>query len=235
MGSRGLEHAARTDVGRGRSRNEDAVRTEPDAGLFVVADGMGGHAAGHVASALAVEEVGDRVLEGDPDEGWEATRRRLAGAVEAAGERIVREASENPDRQGMGTTCTALLVRDGRWAVANIGDSRAYRLRDGELEQISVDHTAFPGGSALTRALGTGGDPSPDLFDGEIRSGDVFLVCSDGLMRTHPDDEIADALRRAGGSDDGGPDPAPVVDGLIEEANERGAPDNVTVAIVAAR
>lgn len=233
MGSR-VEHAARTDTGRGRSRNEDSVRVEPGAGLFVVADGMGGHAAGHVASALAVEEVGDSMLDAG-DEGWEAALQRLAEAVAAAGERIVREAREDPDRQGMGTTCTALLLRDGRWAVANIGDSRAYRLRDGELEQVSVDHTAFPGGSALTRALGTGGDPSPDMFEGEVEAGDVFLVCSDGLMRTHPDDEIADAMLRAAGADGEGADPAAVVDRLVEESVERGAPDNVTVAVVAVR
>ena len=231
MGSGGLEHAARTDTGRSRSRNEDSVRTEPGAGLFVVADGMGGHAAGHVASALAVEEVGDRMVEADADEAWETARRRLAEAVAAAGERILREAEGDREKQGMGTTCTALLLRGERWTVANIGDSRAYRLRDGDLEQLSVDHTAFPGGSALTRALGTGGDPTPDLFDGEARSGDVFLLCSDGLMRTHPDEEIAGAMAEAGGEDG----PEDVVDRLVEECNERGAPDNVTVAIVAVR
>lgn len=234
MGSRGLEHAARTDTGKSRSRNEDSVRIEPGAGLFVVADGMGGHAAGHVASALAVEVVGDRMLDGE-DETWEAACRRLAGAVEVAGERILRAARENPEQQGMGTTCTALLLRSGRWAVANIGDSRAYRLRDGEMEQLSVDHTAFPGGSTLTRALGTGGDPSPDMFEGEVEAGDVFLVCSDGLMRTHPDDEIAEAMARTAGDDGDGADPAEVVDRLIEESNERGAPDNVTMALVAVR
>lgn len=234
MGSRVLEHAERTDTGQRRSRNEDAVRSEPGSGLFVVADGMGGHAAGHVASSLAVGEVADRMAEADEDEGWETARRRLAEAVAAAGERILREASENPEKEGMGTTCTALLLRGDRWTVANIGDSRAYRLRDGELEQVSVDHTAFPGGSALTRALGTGGDPTPDLFDGEARPGDVFLLCSDGLMLTHPDDEIAGAMAEVAGADDGGA-PDPVVDRLVEESNERGAPDNVTVLVVAVR
>lgn len=233
MGSRVLEHAARTDTGQRRSRNEDAVRSEPGSGVFLVADGMGGHAAGHVASSLAVEEVGDRMVEADEEEAWETARRRLAEAVAAAGERILREASENPEKQGMGTTCTALMLRGDRWTVANIGDSRAYRLREGELEQVSVDHTAFPGGSALTRALGTGGDPTPDLFDGEARGGDVFLLCSDGLMHTHPDDEIAGAMAEVAGADGGAPDP--VVDRLVEECNERGAPDNVTVVIVAVR
>ena len=237
MGSPVLEHAARTDTGRRRSRNEDAVRTEPPAGLFVVADGMGGHPAGHVASALAVEEVGDRMLEAEPGEGWEAALRRLSGAVTAAGERILREGREDPERRGMGTTCTALLVRPGRWAVANVGDSRAYRLRDGELEQLSVDHTAYPGSSALTRALGTEREPEPDLFEGELRAGDVYLLCSDGLMHTHPDEEIAAALERAAPGDDAGDaaGPAAVADRMIEEANERGAPDNVTVAVVAVR
>lgn len=234
MGSPTLDHAARTDTGQVRSRNEDASRIEPSAGLFVVADGMGGHRAGHVASRLAVEVVGDRMLASGPEQGWEDARRRLSRAVTAAGNRILREGREDPERRGMGTTCTALLVRSGRWAVANVGDSRAYRLRDGELEQISVDHTAYPGSSTLTRALGTEDDPEPDLFEGEVRAGDVFLLCSDGLMLTHADEEIGSALARAAPADgpDGPAEPASVVDRLVEEANERGAPDNVTAAVV---
>lgn len=237
MGSSGLAHAARTDTGQVRSRNEDSVRTEPGAGVFVVADGMGGHPAGDVASALAVERVCERLLDLEDGAGWEEAREALARGVADAGRRIVREGRKNPSQRGMGTTCTALLVRSGRWAVANVGDSRVYRLRDGELEQVSVDHTAYPGGSTLTRALGVTADPAPDLFEGELRAGDVFLLCSDGLMLTHPDEEIAEAMDRAADGDGGGAaeDPAVVVDEVVDEANERGAPDNVTVALVAVR
>lgn len=230
MSSLTLEHAGRSDAGQARARNEDAVRTEPALGLFVVADGMGGHPAGDVASALAVEEVADRMAELEADVGFGPARTALYEAVAGAGRRILEEGRESRDRLGMGTTCTALLVRSGRWAVANVGDSRTYRLRDGDLEQVSVDHSAYPGSSTLTRALGTERDPTPDMFEGTAHAGDVFLLCSDGLMRTHSDEEIAGAARRA--LEDG---PEAVVDRLVEEANDRGAPDNVTVVVVALR
>lgn len=252
MSSFSVRHAAVTDRGRVRSRNEDAVRADAGNRLYVVADGMGGHPAGDVASELAVEVVFDRLAGLGPDADAEEVREGLHGAVAAAGRRILEEGRHDPERRGMGTTATALLVRDGRWTVAHVGDSRGYLYRAGELDQVTVDHTTFPGSNTLTRALGTQEAPDPDLYEGELRDGDLFLLCTDGLNKVFGDEELAERLanlertRSDGTARDGGAaagdegrDVAPgeletVVRDLVEEANRRGAPDNVTVALVRA-
>lgn len=254
MGSFSVRHAALTDRGQVRSRNEDAVRAEPGDRLFVVADGMGGHPAGDVASALAVEVVCERLAGLDPGADASEAREAMRAAVAEAGRRIVEEGRRDPERRGMGTTLTALLLRDGRWSVGHVGDSRGYLVRDGELDQVTVDHTVFPGSNTLTRALGTDDDPDPDVYQGELRDGDLFLLCSDGLNKVFGDEELAERLAgladpTAGGAGrtDGAGDPGPedrdgphggledAARDLVEEANRRGAPDNVTVALVAAR
>lgn len=244
MGSFSLRHAAVTDRGRVRSRNEDAVRAEAGDGLYVVADGMGGHPAGDVASALAVEVVFERAGGLDPEADAGAAREALHGAMAEAGRRIVEEGRREPGRRGMGTTATALLIRDGRWTVAHVGDSRGYLFRDGELDQVTEDHTVFPGSNTLTRALGTEEEPDPDLYEGELRDGDLFLLCSDGLNKVFGDDELADRLAALDGRVEGTPRPPPgeppgaeleaAAREMVEEANGRGAPDNVTVALVRA-
>ncbi len=254
MGSFSVRHAALTDRGQVRSRNEDAVRVEPGDRLFVVADGMGGHPAGDVASALAVEVVCERLAGLDPEAGAAEAREAMRVAVAEAGRRIVEEGRRDPERRGMGTTLTALLLRDGRWSVGHVGDSRGYLVRDRELDQVTVDHTVFPGSNTLTRALGTDDDPEPDVYQGELRDGDLFLLCSDGLNKVFGDEELAERLAglaapaaggvgRAGDAADTGPDDREGADEdleaaareLVEEAKRRGAPDNVTVALVAAR
>lgn len=219
--------AARTDVGRVRPQNEDAALLRPEEGLFAVADGMGGHAAGEVASALAVETVAERlggaagaedrgggVLAADsgsaegrgrisadaggPRGGREAAGSAVREAVAAANARIHRRARENPEQRGMGTTATVLLVADaGRWTVGHVGDSRAYLLRGGELSRVTTDHTLVPGSSTLTRALGTREDVDVDVLGGELTPGDVFLLSSDGLTDLVSDDEIRAALAAA--------------------------------------
>ena len=235
MGSFTLQHAALTDRGRVRSRNEDAVRAEAGSRLYVVADGMGGHPAGDVASALAVDVVVERAAELRPDADAADARDALQEAVAEAGRRILEEGRRDPDRRGMGTTATALMVRDGRWAVAHVGDSRGYLFRDGELDQVTVDHTVFPGSNTLTRALGTEGDPDPDVYEGALRDGDLFLLCSDGLNKVFGDEELAERLAALDGSGDGrDQELEDAAREMVEEANRRGAPDNVSVALVRA-
>lgn len=237
MSSYTLRHAVLTDRGRMRTRNEDAVRAGAGNRLYVVADGMGGHPAGDVASALAVDVVFESVGDLAPDADPGTARDVLHAAVAEAGRRVAEEGRRDPDRRGMGTTATALLVRDGRWTVAHVGDSRGYLFRDGELERVTVDHTVFPGSNTLTRALGTEEEPDPDVYEGELRDGDLFLLCSDGLTKVLGEEEIAGRL--AGVVDagsDAGSDPGleEAARGLVEEANRRGGPDNVTVALVLA-
>lgn len=229
MGSLSLVHAALTDRGEVRSRNEDALRSVPDRGLFVVADGMGGHPAGDVASAVAVSGFVERAREIPPEADRQEIREGLRDAMAAASRQLHEAASEDPGRRGMGTTLTALHLADGGWRVAHVGDSRAYLSRAGELRLLTTDHVVFPGSSTLTRAIGAGGEAEPDLEEGRLEDGDVFLLCSDGLTKTHSREEIAERLAGAG------EDLEETADLLVREAKARGAPDNVTVVVVRAR
>lgn len=225
---------ARTDRGRLRPKNEDAFLARPDVGLFVVADGMGGHAAGEVASALAVETM-ERLTDRAPD------AAALADAVRDANAAILGRTRENHELEGMGTTCTALLLRDGRYAIAHVGDSRAYLLRDGALRRVTVDHTwvqqqvelgslneaqarHHPWSSMLTRALGTEQEVEVDVMEGDTAPGDVFLLCSDGLTAVLTDEDIADTLRAPTPLDNRG-------QALIDAALNGGGPDNITVVL----
>lgn len=278
---------ARTDRGRVRPQNEDACLVDADHGLFVVADGMGGHAAGEVASALAVDVLAERLggastggeraesapLDGrrdaddrgaDPGAGEagaaDVARRELADALVEAGRRIHRQSTENPEQRGMGTTATVLLLPGGaRWLVGQVGDSRAYLLREGRLQRLTRDQTAFPGSNALAQALGTPRTVEPDLYAGDLRAGDLFLLCSDGLTNMLPDAELRSLLLgagfgatdRAGGARGAGADgegagrgstrggDAPTLeaaaDALIDAANERGGRDNITVVLTGVR
>lgn len=241
MSSR-TRHAARTHVGRVRSQNEDAHLENPDTGLYLVADGMGGHAAGEVASGIAADTLGSRLDSLPPDA--DSAADELSEAIREANSRILREAAEDPAREGMGTTVTALLtLRDGRSVVGHVGDSRAYRLRDGEFLRITRDHTwvqeqverggltpeaarLHSASGVLTRALGVEADVEPDLIREEWREGDLYLLCSDGLTGMVPDRRIAELLRN-------GEDLEERADALVELANREGGRDNVTVVLVA--
>ena len=236
-------HGAASDVGRVRAQNEDAFVADGETGTFVVADGMGGHAAGEVASEMAVHII-SAALRSFPTRSTVAeVRQRLNEAIGNANRAVFEDGLENPSRTGMGTTVTALvLLPGGSYVIGQVGDSRAYLLRDGTLRQLTEDHTyvqqlvnrgrltseqarLHPRSSLLTRALGTAGSVALDLFDGEARAGDRFLLASDGLTGMLTDQELAEIMRERASPDE------PVAR-LIEAANSAGGNDNITVVLV---
>lgn len=227
----------RSDVGQVRSRNEDTMAVEPSQGLVVVADGMGGAPAGDLASALAVQEVCQGLQSG---EGMEPSVLR-------ANRKIRETAATQPAFTGMGSTVTALKVsmEDGTFIIGHVGDSRAYRFKSGALGQLTRDHTVVqdmveagripssaerghPLSHILSRVLGSEEDPIVDVIEGRAEVGDCFLVCSDGLPKVMEDDELEGwlSLVAAKPLDE-------VVGGILDTGNQRGAPDNITVAILA--
>jgi protein phosphatase len=232
-----LRWGAATDVGRVRTNNEDSLLIEPP--LFAVADGMGGAAAGEVASAIAVATV-----KAGFDSGH--SRDSLAEAVRNANDAIFERAREDPSLRGMGTTLTAVALvheeDDDVLAVVNVGDSRAYRMRDGELERITDDHSlveemvrsgrlspdeaaVHPQRHIVTRALGVYPDVEVDCFGITPFTGDRYLLASDGLMDEVEDPDIASILRRHADPDDAARE-------LVDLAKGHGGRDNVTVVIV---
>lgn len=232
-----LRAGAATDVGLVRSVNQDHLLV--DAAVFAVADGMGGHAAGEVASLTAVHAF-QAALSGPPSDVG-----ALAEAVRSANRAVWDEAQANPDFRGMGTTLTALALIDGDAdlvAIANVGDSRTYRLRADRLEQLTVDHSlvaelvadgqicadeaeTHPQRHVLTRALGVYPDVEVDLLTSDPEPGDRYLLCSDGLSREVSDQAISSVLRRLA-------DPADAARELVAEAKLRGGNDNITVVVV---
>jgi protein phosphatase len=227
------EHAERTDTGRQRKGNEDAYFARSP--LFAVADGMGGAQAGEVASRAAIEAIEN----GLPD-GPGSAEQRLAGLVLDANERIIEMAQGDREKAGMGTTMTAAYVTEGDVAIAHVGDSRLYRLRDGELERLTQDHTLVaelerqgkitqeeagrhPQRSIITRALGAEHDIEVDHHTWPARDGDIYLICSDGLMM-FPEEEIGEIVR-------GAPDLRTAARSLVDAANAGGGRDNITVVL----
>ena len=233
-----IEVVGQTDVGCRRSENQDAFGDfEDDLGyrLLVVADGMGGHRGGATASRICVETVGE-AFRGSSD----PLPDRIARGLERANERILEQAALDPDLEGMGTTAVVLAFTPrGEAVVAWVGDSRAYRLRDGQLEQLTQDHSlvaewvrlgvissdeaaSHPRRHELLRSVGGSSGVEVDVTRVNARPGDRFLLCSDGLCGEVPEQEIAQDL--AG-------DAASAVRSLIERANRAGGPDNVTVQV----
>ena len=238
-GSLTLRYAVATDVGQRRDANEDSVYTSSR--LLAVADGMGGHVAGEVASSgaiAAITELDERL------EGGTAKADRLEAlgdAVADAVSRLTDLAERDPALHGMGTTLTALLWEGDRFFGAHIGDSRGYRLRAGELEQVTRDHTVVqelveqgritpevamthPSRSVLTRALQAGGVADPDLFIIEAEPGDRYLICSDGLSDVVPFDALREALTEI-------TEPETLAQKLVDLANAGGGPDNITCVV----
>jgi PPM family protein phosphatase len=233
MALRIVEQAGRTDVGRQRSANEDDFVLAPP--FFAVADGMGGAKAGEVASAMATEG-----FEGERDSG-EPAEVQLARILREANKRIYELAVADESHRGMGTTLTAAKVTDDEISLGHVGDSRAYRMRDGELEQLTKDHSLVaelersgqitaeaaehhPQRSIITRALGPEPDVEVDTYTLAGREGDLFLLCSDGLTSMISDEEIGSILRSAESLD-------AAADALVRAANQSGGKDNITVVL----
>jgi PPM family protein phosphatase len=228
-----VEQTGRTDVGRQRTANEDSLFVRPP--MFAVADGMGGAKAGEVASALAVEAVENAADSAEPPE------EQLAAIVRAANRRIYDLAVADETRRGMGTTLTLVKVHGDEITIAHVGDSRAYRMRDGELSQLTRDHSLVaelersgqitaeaaehhPQRSIITRALGPEPDVEVDTYTLTGRQDDLFLICSDGLTSMISDGEVTSILRSAGSLED-------AAEELVLAANQSGGKDNITVIL----
>jgi PPM family protein phosphatase len=236
-----ITSAGRTDVGVIRSGNEDSFLMVPDRGIFVVADGMGGHAAGEVASEMAVRYVARELdsLRGLSDK---EIQDRMTTAIRTANGAIFQRTLTEHDKRGMGTTVTALTLYENRFLIGQVGDSRGYLLRDSKLTQITKDHSyvqeqvdagyltpeqarTHPYSNVITRCVGANSDVSPDLYGGVVKPGDLYLLASDGLTGMLEDYQLAELLA---------PDrmPQDEVDSLIAEANRHGGLDNITAIIV---
>jgi serine/threonine protein phosphatase PrpC len=239
---------AASHTGARRPVNEDSFCARPDLGLFLVADGMGGHAAGEVASRLAVEAVAECVGRApirehpSPSENpWPSdAANRLWEALAEANRRIGQEAASDIERRGMATTASALLVPpEGDPVVAHVGDSRIYLWRDGLLRRVTTDHSwveaqvraglmdeqtasAHPWRNIVMRALSGSEPPEIDVFTLPLAAGDWVILCSDGLSVVVRDERIAQAVAEAS-------DPTALCEQLVELANDGGGPDNITV------
>jgi PPM family protein phosphatase len=228
-----VEHVGRTDVGRQRSVNEDSLVLAPP--FFAVADGMGGAKAGEVASAMAAG-----TFEGESDSG-EPAEAQLTRILREANRRIYELAVSDDSHRGMGTTVTAAKVTGDEVSLGHVGDSRAYRLRDGELEQVTRDHSLVaelersgqitpeaaehhPQRSIITRALGPEPDVQVDTYTLAGRDGDLFLICSDGLTSMISDEELGSILRSSDSLEE-------AAESLVRAANQSGGKDNITVVM----
>jgi protein phosphatase len=240
-----------TDVGSLRQTNEDSFAVAAHLGLFMVADGMGGAAAGEIASRVAIEEVQRAVEDGETT--WpmdpsistgspESGPRRFIAGIHRANRAIRALARKDFAKSGMGTTFAGILLLERYGVIAHVGDSRVYRLRDGQLERMTDDHSlanelvergrlkpedvaTYPKRNVITRAVGTHETVEVDTKIVDVRKGDAFLLCSDGLHGELDDDEIASILQAS-------PRPTEAVGRLIDRANQKGSRDNVTAVLV---
>src|SRR5579885_3754733 len=242
-----LEVAELTDVGRRRDSNEDNMTRyvpkdpkimDQKGAIFVVADGMGGHAAGEVASEIAVETIREEYYESASEDVAEALLR----AIKQANQVIYERATEQAGRAGMGTTCVAVVARGGVAYIANVGDSRVYLIRDGQIRQVTHDHSwvaeqvragmlteeqarTHAHRNVITRSLGTGPTVTADLFVETLKQGDRLLLCSDGLHGYVDEREIEREMLQHTDPEDG-------VQTLVDMANNNGGPDNITALVI---
>jgi PPM family protein phosphatase len=234
--------ASKTDAGKVRTNNEDSILIDQGRGIFLLADGMGGHNAGEVASKIAVDTahdfLKDRISTTESDEEFLDI---LDAAIMKAHEAIRGKAVSDINLKGMGTTLVVLVIRNEKAYVCHAGDSRAYLLRN-SLERLTKDHTVgdlwvekgymtreqVPPRQwhSLTQAVGVGDYPVPDKMTAELKPGDILLLCSDGLTNMLTDMEIKAFLKHQGAGFQN------VADSLIEEANRKGGRDNISVVIV---
>lgn len=249
--SLGLEVAGRSDVGRVRTSNEDSFGYDQRLGVYVVCDGMGGHAAGEVASRIAVDTVLAYFRDQEPMAADASLidapmgARLLADAVNKANESILEYADANKATSGMGTTLVAARFCDGKFTIAHVGDSRIYLFREGALVQLTEDHSFVmeqvrrgvltveeakhsAAQHIITRALGTGDDSPPDLAEFPAQEGDVLLLTTDGILRHVTDPEIKTILAQI-------PSLQLACDTLVDAANEDGGEDNSTCMLLRVR
>lgn len=247
-----IDYGARSDVGRVRENNEDSFRVAPEIRLFVLSDGMGGQTSGEVASRLASDSIMTHCREaessppapfvGEAIPGLSETSNRLASAIRFANLEIRDAARENPEWHGMGATIVAVKLAGERMSLAHVGDSRVYRLRSSELEQLTQDHSfvaeqvrrgILTQGEAdqskmqnvLMRALGAEAEVEIDVEEQLLLEGDTVLLCSDGLSRELSSAQIAAVLRSAN-------DAQTAADRLVDLANQAGGEDNITVIVL---
>jgi protein phosphatase len=248
-----LTYKAISDVGRKRSANEDSYFADPELKLFVVADGMGGHAAGEVASRIAVDAIYDFIqfTNHDKDITWpyefdEALSmggNRLKTAIQTAHAKVLESTGNKKELQGMATTVVSLLFEDGKTQVAHVGDSRAYLVRSGKLIQLTSDHSwvneqlrsgaitstqarNHPYRNIVTRALGGPNPVDVDVSEEEMQDGDILLLCSDGLNTMITDEDILTIIS------ENPEDIEKACQVLIDRANQNGGEDNVTAILV---
>jgi serine/threonine protein phosphatase PrpC len=249
-----IEAAGKTDVGLVRTNNEDSLGFDLGVGVFVVSDGMGGQAAGEKASRIAVSTVLD-YFQGlkDPTDSKVVTQRirgvsrganQLASAILLANQAIREVSSRNPQYSGMGCTIVAVLCRGEKFSVAHVGDSRVYLIRDHEIHQLTADHSFVMEQvrrglmtqdeaehsklqNVILRALGPEESVEPDLQDHELRSGDILLLCSDGLSRYVKDSDMFEIVSTAS-------DLGSACDKLIEAAKAGASDDNITCLLMRA-
>jgi len=242
-----------SDPGMRREGNEDAYAVRGDLGLYVVADGMGGHAAGEVASKLAIEAIEAFVndtRDADPNRTWPVpydpalnmAGNRLKAGFGLANRRVATAMADDPELRGMATTAAAILASDGEAVVAHVGDSRVYRLRGGALEQLTDDHSwvgeqvragvlsdsdarRHPWRNVVTRAISGGTDPDVEVANLELEDGDGFLICSDGLSGVLTREQLEVIVNETEGLED-------TCSALVKAANDAGGPDNITVAML---
>lgn len=246
-----IEVAGQTDVGRKRVHNEDSFAIIPEYGLYVVADGMGGHASGEVASKMAIDTLHEFFAStaDDPERTWPYKMDRAKGyeenrlitGIKLCNLRIFETAQRNAKQRGMGTTLVSLFAVEGGYYVAHVGDSRVYRIRQGEIEQLTEDHSLlndykkmkrlteeeianFPHKNVIVRALGMKDTVKVDTRFEQPLEGDILLLCSDGLSGPVDDQSIHDIVRSSS-------DLATTSQRLIAAANERGGPDNITCIV----
>ncbi len=247
-----IRYAAKTDVGMKRTHNEDYFALIEDEQLFMVADGMGGHASGEVASKLAAEVMGEFYRHSkDQDATWpyrydhnlSYVENRLVASIRLANAKIHESAAKNPQLRGMGTTVVSFIIKGNAAFVAHVGDSRVYRVRDGVIHLLTRDHSLledykearpdmteeearnFPHKNVITRALGMRDSVVVDIARVDLEDGDRFVLCSDGLSGMLTDEQIRDITKR-------NEDLEAAVGELIDRANEAGGTDNITAMVV---
>jgi serine/threonine protein phosphatase PrpC len=248
-----IAYQALTDVGRKRKGNEDSLFVNAEQRLFVVADGMGGHAAGEVASKIAVDSINEFVCltGGDQEITWpfglddsiSYDGNRLKTSIRYANRKVLDATKEKTEYEGMATTVAAVLVDGDMANLAHVGDSRVYMVRDGSLTLLTSDHSwvneqiqsgiisaeqarSHPLRNVVTRALGGKPDLAVDIQVQKMEPGDVLLLCSDGLTTMIPDEDIVEVVVEAGG------DIEKAAKALVAEANSRGGEDNITVLLL---